>query len=113
MSEARKLDPQVHGSTSLDLGQNSGSEPAIGPLAPGGNSTAVFREAEAAKPKKRSRTRRLVNAALILSVIGLMSFAGGIAVTMSVLSGTLDLQTGWVKESLNTIKDLAHHFMHK
>jgi len=51
--------------------------------------------------------------ALIFLVIGLVAFAMGIGVAAAVVTGALDLQTGWVKEALSLMKQAAKFVLSK
>ncbi len=61
-------------------------------------------------PKGRSFSRKVFNVLLILSLVGILGFAGGVAVAMAGMSGMLDAQSGWAKEMLGNVKELVQHF---
>lgn len=76
------------------------------PSAP--SSDAPPQAAQLAKQTKTSgRLGRATNVVLILFVVGLVAFIAGIAVASVVVSGAVDLNTGWVKDLLQAIKELA------
>lgn len=58
--------------------------------------------------KKRAAGRTF----LILCLIGLTAFVAGVALATAVLSGMLDLQSGWVKDLLHEIKALLRNKPH-
>lgn len=102
MSEARKLPPvPEHEPTVLEI-----APAAELPVLPG------EKAASTAAPKTNhsvaaERVGRATNVLLILFMVGLAAFILGIAVASAVITGALDLNTGWVKDLLNAIKDLA------
>jgi hypothetical protein len=58
------------------------------------------------KPRRESRIPQVV---LVLFVVGLVAFALGVALAATVVLGELDLNSGWLKDVLDTLKDLAKH----
>jgi len=66
----------------------------------------------AVRPPRTVNSRRIFNIVLLLFIIGLVAFAVGVALAGAVLTGSLDLTTGWVKETLVTAKDIVQHFVH-
>jgi hypothetical protein len=129
MSEARQLEPDV------GLGAPANPGPAVTPSATEADLAPLLIEQSAtltgdSKPlaKKRRATReeraealaelpgrmpfldRFSNMMMVLFVSGLFSFLLGIAAAAAVVLGLLDLQTGWVKDLLKTLKELAKSF---
>jgi hypothetical protein len=104
MNEATNLppEPSVHGEPSPNLrGEALVATPKSG--------HAVSLPSEDLR-KAKTLPRRVFNVALILFLVGLVAFGIGVAVALAVLGGSLDLQTGWVKDAAATLKDLAQHF---
>jgi hypothetical protein len=132
MSEARQLEPDV------GLGAPANKAPAVTPSATEADLAPLLIEQSAtltgdSKPlaDKRRATReelaealadqpelpgrtpfldRFSNMMMVLFVSGLFSFLLGIAAAAAVVLGLLDLQTGWVKDLLKTLKELAKSF---
>lgn len=59
------------------------------------------------RPKLRAAGRG--RSVLLLFLFGVVAFACGIALASAVLTGMLDLQSGWVKDMLHVVKDLLRH----
>jgi hypothetical protein len=57
-----------------------------------------------AKPARLDRASAVL---LALLVVGLLAFVAGIALASAILTGVLDLQTGWVKDLLHSAKDFV------
>lgn len=55
------------------------------------------------------RQNRSTHTLLIFSVIALVTFVAGVALASTLLLGILDLNSGWLKDVLDTVKDLARH----
>lgn len=126
MSEAKKLDPEDRSASGapeplvyaperqgpvVDLRTVSAVPEELGlpaldqrPLAemPPEPDTALL---TMARPLKKRRGRTL----LYLFLIGLVAFACGVALASAVVTGMLDLQSGWIKDALHQVKDLLRH----
>jgi hypothetical protein len=129
MSQARQIEPKLPPPPDPDhrpewLGVADGSMPHLPPLPEAALKTAELPEAvlkTAELPplttlrirSGRPRARRAFNIVLILFLVGLAAFVLGIAIAYAVISGALDMQTGWLKEALGSFKDLAHHYTGK
>ena len=105
--EAQKLPPLPDGEPAVGL------EGDLPPLL-----KVVVDDTAALPPTKKLISRTVENKTavdegahglLIFFVIGLLSFIAGIALASTVLVGILDLNTGWLKDLLDTLKDLARH----
>jgi len=107
MSEAKKLleetgEPTVFATPIID---DAPAEESVFGLEPRTATLAV-------RPPRTVNGRRIFNVVLVLFIIGLVAFAIGVALAGAVLTGSLDLTTGWVKETLVTAKDIVQHFVH-
>ena len=113
MSEARKLDPSFDlaaATTQTGLPHltalpqplppprdDAHDDLSQKPAAPANQITAAI------GPTKFDRAARV---ALIFFLIGLVAFVASVALSSAILLGILDLQTGWVKDTLSAVKVL-------
>lgn len=129
MSEARQLEPDVGldvTATKISPAAAAADEADLAPLIVEQTATLTGEskplgkrrrvtpeeraEALADAPGLPSRTPfldRFSNMMMVLLVSGMFSFLLGIAMAAAVVLGLLDLQTGWVKDLLKTLKELA------
>lgn len=50
---------------------------------------------------------------LILFIVGLIAFAGGVGVATAVVTGAVDLESGWVKDAIGLLKQAAKIVLNK
>lgn len=75
-----------------------------------GKSKNLAKKTGAPAPKTLDKASR---AALILFILGFVAFVAGVALASAIVLGVLDLQTGWVKDVLTTVKAFVKSLNHK
>jgi hypothetical protein len=122
MSEARQLEPlprepsvksdelDVLGLPPLPPGPKDASPMAVSAHAPSRPSAEITHTAHSRALQSLDKAS---HKALIFLVIGLVSFVIGIGAAAAVVTGALDLQTGWVKEALSLLKQAAKFVLSK
>lgn len=66
-----------------------------------------------AHPERRPLLERIARVVLTLTLVSIVGFIAGAALAGSILSGLIDLETGWVKDSIKLAKELMHYLKHR
>ena len=120
MSEARQLPPReptvtneeldVVGLPPLPAARPRPEAVAVSAHAPSGQATEIPRTAHS---RALQTIDNASHKALIFLVVGLLAFVAGVSVAAAVVTGALDLQTGWVKEAMSLLKQAAKYVLSK
>lgn len=118
MNEARKLDPELaEGLKPAAEAPTQDAEADLSPLileqnvsltpAPLASETSTSISQTATVTERTPFLDRFSNGLMVLFLSGVFSFLIGTAAAAAVVLGLLDLETGWVKDLLKTLKELA------